>query len=856
MLVSLLLCFIRFIYSFRLFVFHFHFQFLSEIVSKDILHAADYHALPNRKIQKFGDIIGMATGRLEINEHGGAAIVELPENCIKLCADEYLAEKNVSGVWSVEKIRHRDENRGHRYELKITIRAMKKYRFDTKRDAIDANGNGLSKARSFLIKDEDYPKYFSGHRDTHIEQRKSNQRVEKRIFNILYDNTEIPFHLNYGRSPNIPLVYGLGQDSHLNIGEYYMGRPAVPSSSFHSRPLRFGGGGPHPPPNGLPSNGPNPLTPGQLHHHYYLNKDEVPIYKASLFENGNVFGQHAAHGPVVLPNQMPNHQYSTIRNPQSQRIENQIRPNEYFNSFTPTPSIPVQFPGTESDDAAKYRGSVNGVYDENRETILEGEHHKYVGPQFDVTNNLLNFSPPQPAKQNSHVSTANGHGITPTPYVFQIDASPSPAPISFYSNPNQNQHQQHHPQSNHVQPSSVYSSQQLANQFYWFGDGHQQPRNPNAHFESSYPFHENTFSELDPVYHGHGQDQSISVTPGNIVSVQPTTGFERDSNREASQLPHQHSSIGYTVSSEDQSTTQENTEPNFTTPYVLSTTKTFGKQHSNDGKPDSINAQLPPPDADDDLTVPYVDASIHTEKPYAPIRLIERPVEHRHIAHSKTEYVTTENRNDEIVAAATDVPNKMEKIFDSDHRTPIQVRYKSQKNTNAAEKQTVKWTPKRTRQRKPATENENERKATYRHRKVSTTTTTATPTVTSSDTEDTNPEIITAKSVFFHDEPRTSQSVKKTVSIRIGDNEDIENVTNSSKSTTVAMSTTTTSTPATTTTSTDTPESHTFISPNSKPFMPTAMGRSNVTRLAMIKRVDGQIRDSDRIIAKRTRYLG
>lgn len=840
--------FLTFLFSFCHFPFIFSLEFLSETISKRILQAADYHALPNRKIQKFGDIIGMASGRVEINEHGGAAIVELPENCVKVCADEYLAEQNVSGVWSVEKIRHRDENRGHRYELKITIRPMKRNRFDSKRGA--DSGNGLSKSRSFLIKDDDYPQYFADGADldggVNVE-RKNNQRIEKRIFNILYDNTEIPFHLNYGRSPNIPLVYGLGQDSNLNIGEYYMGRPPVPAAaSFHPRPLRFNGG-PHPP-NSLP----NQLTPSNMHHHYYLNKDEVPIYKASLFENGNVFAQHGSHGPLVLPNM----QYSTIRSPQGQHIENQIRPNEYFNSFAPTPSIPIQFPGSASE-TSKYRGGVKGPYDDNRETILDGEHHKFLVSQFDLqTNNLLNSPPPLPPKQSPPV----GHGITPNPYVYQIDtSSPTPSPISFYSTQQQQQPpplpqepRLPHPDPNHVQPSSVYSSQQLANQLYWFGDRQPQPRNPNVNFESSYPYRENTFSELDPVYHGQN-GQSVLITPGNVVTVHPTTGFEHDSNREASQLPPQHTSHGYTVSSEDSSTTQENTEPNFTTPYVLSTTKSYGKQRPHEGKPDSINAQLPPPDSDDDLTVPYVDASVHTEKPYSPIRLIERPVERQHTAHSKSEYVTTENRNDHAEVVSTDVPNKMEQIFDSDQRTNINVRYKSDKNN---EKKTAKWTPKRTRQRKPVTEVETERKET-RRRKGNTTTTTTPTTTTATDNgaEDSNPEIITAKSLYFHDEPRTSQSVKKTVSIHIGSNEGTETTTTSAAA---GTSNATTSTPAASpnTTTTNSPESHTFATQNDKSFAPTPIGRSNITRLAMIKRVDGKTVENERTSGKRARYSG
>lgn len=850
----------------------FRFPFLSETISKRIFQAADYHALPNRKIQKFGDIIGMASGRLEINEHGGAVIVELPENCIKLCADEYLADRNVSGVWSVEKIRHRDEHRGHRFELKITIRPLKRNRSDAKRDP--ESGNGLSKSRSFLIKDDDYPQYFTNGQQyaDDISERTSNQRIEKRIFNILYDNTEIPFHLNYGRSPNVPLVYGLGQNSHLNIGEYYMGRPPVPAAaSFHPRPLRFGVGS-HPP-NGLP----NQIPPGSLHHHYYLNKEEVPIYKASLFENGNIFAQHGAHGPLVLPNHVTNMQYSTIRNPQSQHVENQIRPNEFFNSFSPTPSNPIQFHGTESE-AGKFSGAVKGgAYDDNRETILDGEHHKYIVSQFDVqNNNLLNSAP---SKEPGH-----GQGITPTPYVFQIDASsPTSAPISFYSEQQTHQHhqqphhqqpqpqqqhvhhhpQQQHPNQNHVVPSSVYSSQQLANQLYWFGDG-QQPRNPNVNFESSFPFHENTFSELDPVYHGNGQsissigpEQSVLVTPGNVANIHPTAGFGQDSNREASQSPAQHSSHGYTVSNEDQSTTQENTEPNLTTPYVLSTTNSY-TQHLNDGKPDSINAQLPPPDSDDDLTVPYVDASVHTEKPYSPIRLIERPV-----GHSKSEYVTTENRNDQIELASTDVPNKMVKLFDTDQRTAIQVRYKGEKST--AEQKQVKWTPKRTRQRKPTTAADIERKE-YRRRKVTTNSTTTTSTSASRDVVDDNkPEIITAKSIYFHDEPRTSQSVKKTVSIRIGSNEGMEPTTTSTTTPPPPPTTTTTTTitPVSTTTpetppntSTNLPDSHTFATQNDKPFVPTPIGRSNVTRLAMIRRVDSKDIDNERNYAKRTRFLG
>lgn len=699
----------------------------SETVSKMTLVAAHYIRLPNRQIIKFGDIIGMASGRLEVNDNGEGAIVELPVNCIKACADEYVNKKNVSAVWSVEKIRHRDETRGHRYEMKISVRPVIRPELENRRDA----ENSPIKPRSFLIKDNDYPKYFA-----EVPTR-DHLRMEKRMFGMFYDNAEIPFHLNYARKQGLPPppVFPR-QSSNLNTGEYLMGPTAHSIPPFHIRPSHFGRPPPqYPPlPNSLSGNQLHkPFMPSphmsNLHHHYFFNRDETPIFRTSVFE----------HSKFYQPPTQPS--IEAFRNQPSGQHEPQIYVNQ------------IQTPGSD-----QYGIPIQQVENQIQNNDL---YARYRNSQSTLPNFLPQMGDVKADKSGAQrlepiIDTVQMPHSSPAPYGYQVETSPTLPPVPFFP--------QYSPQL--VYPSPVPHQHQLISeqqpqQFYWYGAPNTQYPRSNGNLQPSYPFQENTFSERDPVF--HGKLSNLFVSPISVIALDDSNTNTNGSGRTAQPSPRNPSS-SYAPATEIHS---HQIDPTFATPYSSPVTvhkgiiskNAFSKplMNSKDQYPDSINAQLPPPDSGADLTVPYVDSIAHTGKPLHQIHLIERPSEES-TASSKVEHVTllSEDNRD------------TEKMFDLQQRTPLHLRYEEKKKSESTTKPMTKWQPKRTRQRKPA-QNKNEKPIREYRRRKTTTPTTITTTATDlvDDHQKQIADIITEMSLVFHNDPHTSRSVKKSVSVRV-----------------------------------------------------------------------------------------
>lgn len=690
----------------------------------------------------------MASGRFEINEYGDAAIVELPENCVRSCSPEYINGNNVTAVWSVEKIRHRDANRGHRFEMKISVKPIKNIRYDNRRDA---NINQI-KSRNFLIKDNDYPKYFV--------EPPNKQRMEKRVFNMFYDNTEIPFNLNYGRRP-MPIR----PMPNLNTGEFFMGPSMAP---LHGRPMRY------PEPQQLPIQSQYPprqpnlfdgfspvplqkVPPANLHHHYFLNKDEAPIFKATLFEEPKLYSpqpppMHSTM-PSIFQNQRPNLlpfggiQYP-IRFPglenQPRPTPNHIHPNEHFNGFNQF-KAPIQ---------VNYPIPANQI-DFSKTAFGEIDPKKI----YEINNNVL--STPKPFTNNRIPSQINS-----PQFVYQLNPTQGPSPIPFFAN-----------DANPIQysPQFSHASQPNVDQLYWLNPSNVQsfPRN-NGNFQASFPLTESTFSELDPIYHNR-QEPAVIVTPINVI---PLNNNEADGQQIRSTLQSPTQNPGTSLAPLTENTPSTQIDATYSTPYdTIPTTirnsdfKTDRKRERNRSNyPDSINAQLPPPDSDDDLRVPYVDETARANKPlYDQVTLIESSDE-QNAANSKSDYVTTVANQQNVKI------NENHRNGDSRQRNVVQNRFKTRKTsfdttamptTTSTEKPASKWQPKRVRQRKPTLNRNAASHENYQRPRKSTTTTTIS---NEFDAERKKmSDIITEMSMIFHDEPRTSQSIKKSVSVRVGD---------------------------------------------------------------------------------------
>lgn len=663
-------------------------------------------------------MINLANGKLEMDSNGNFQLVEIIDNCIKYCLEESIEGHNISAFWSIYKIRHRDEHRGYRYEWKITVRKLRNSRIDGKRSTEHG-----SNVRSFLIRDQDYPKFFDI-----IAKPNKQPKMEKRIFNTLYDKSEHPFHLDY-RSH---LLNDQNQFDHgienLNIGEYFA-KGSAPVIKYQVRDGNF------PPENN-----------NHLHHHYFLNKDEVPIFKTSHFEKVSAFP--AQYNSLTFPNGAV--QPSQISIP---RVHNQL--DNYREVLPTTSQSPFHFPDEVKLQEPIHPTTYRGHYDDNRESILE----------TDVKENNFNPLPPQhihhhdrnqiisfPAR-HANVIPIPSISTTPNSYALHLNTSPPPSIQSIYS--------KQFP-STKALPSPIHP-----NLFFW--QGHL-PNGPQYDFVASFPYHENKFSELDPIYHG---STDLSTPP----EVEPSRIPELDveiHNPDAeyvSQLPLQdisdNNSYDSSTTTEDHQTTSTNTDPSFTTPYnaPMTTIKAAKIKVNNERNsyPDSINAQLPPPDSGTDVRVPYVETekSDKTTSSAHPLRNHEKHFESNIDSHD----VSVEQHDIEILEKTT-------------KKSP---RYKNQKTFTSTERS---WAPKRPRLRssdKYKTNSElaknTEKKSNYLNRRKlvlrKKTTTTESPTVTNGfidENESIRPTTTAATPVPEPvEQPRTTQSVQKSVSVHIAE---------------------------------------------------------------------------------------
>lgn len=681
--------------------------------------------MKNRKIQKFGDIVPLANGRLEINDYGHYVISETEENCIKFCGDENNFEKNLTAFWMIEKIRHRDEERGHRFELKVTVMPVKRNRLDNRRESASTLAN---KSRSFLIKDQDYPKYFQ---DLQNLDNKKRKRMEKRLFDTRYDNAVIPFHLNYRRPP--PAAYY----NNLNIGEYM---PHGHGPQFPARPFDFQNpfdGPPLPPnqfsglhPNVVPNYNPLP----NLHHHYFLNNQDVPIFKTMVYEKEHIYGgPTTAPGPTSLPN---HEQYQTT---------NQNK------DINPTSQTPIHFPDHDNPlfhlTPPQQTHSSYNAYGDNRDSYGQ---QRFNDP-IEYGNSLLSL-PPR--------SNNQAYQSSPPPYQFVSSPSPPPSTTAFYTNQNDAALNQYH------QP--LFHSQQYQPQLYTAGPFDlRYASTPQNQFEGSYPYQENTFSELDPIYHSTGAP--LTATPVNIGYIPTIINGVSDPSYAVSQLPLQNVDVSSSPPSIENQKLQENGDTNYTTPFNLISTSTQKRhQHGKENYPDSINAQLPPPDLGTDLTVPYVDATDTTQKAIVPRRSNGRrpvkPLQHdQNDANSNNDYVTTESQ----------VQQKFETVKTKkvDNLSSKSTRYRTRgQNSETTEKPVLKWVPKG-RRRRPTTPKS--AGSDPERRRFGPSNTTESGTTTLVDLDSGTESIVTMAPMYLHDEPRTSQSIKKSVSIQVGDKQNV-----------------------------------------------------------------------------------
>lgn len=680
----------------------------SEFINETQLQTAAYVRGTFKSYQKFGDIVSLARGRLETDDDNNFVFIEMDRNeCKKFnCSLNDNDGKNVTAFWLVEKIRHRDEKRGHRYELRITIFPVKKYRLESKRDATDS-ATIQPRRRSFLIREQDYPKYFD-------ETMKPSSKIQKRFFDLVgslsenpYEEYQIPFSLG---------AYHNRYPDDLNTGEYY--HPKRNGEQFYQRPVATTssyGGLVQFPDSGVTTkdfleatrNYPiNPFTATHLHHHYYLNRNNVPLIKATGFEKETIYD-----------NQSDDFRQSIrVRNPQVDDAPNQIQhqQSDHIHSSKEHQQEPSASPQNNAIPTAVGLGY--NFYTEQPRNVYE-----VSDPSGIIFSNNQNLQTPYSLSDQVPAPPLQfGQFYQQSPYThthpLQLQVA-TPPQQQYLGNTHENAPITAIPYRQYplepFRPIIDYPARFNRQQF----PIQNNDVNYNQQFES------NRYSEPDPIYHGEniplppymtrqiGFDPVIDI--GNHQQSTPTSTSKPTSNQLQENVKPEKQTVAKTEYDNQRKrperqrvkVEQQKIDPN--------------EQQTN--YPDSINAQLPPPEQDDDLTVPYVESSVITQ----------------------TSLVQS-------TSAESTVHPKPKRIRPRGYYGP----------RTTTEKPILKWMPKKTKPRQPSDDNAS----------------TSSPTTTTE-------SVITITPVNVHsEEPRTS--VSTSISVQVGSNHEARVLADSEKSST------------------------------------------------------------------------
>lgn len=194
----------------------------------------------------YGDIVILAKGKLKKFANESFLFEEIHDVCEYECqndAEKYL--ENVNALWMVERIRHRDNARGYRYDLRFTIVPIYNENGKSVSNNLEERLRNQLK-KTFILRDTDYPKYFQHLAPKATVMRRSDQ-LDRSYNAAMMNPNHINVHNIFGYSPT-PKLYQVNGDR-LNTGEYYkkqfsMPKP-IPMNSFyipnvnHRYPIRF-----------------------------------------------------------------------------------------------------------------------------------------------------------------------------------------------------------------------------------------------------------------------------------------------------------------------------------------------------------------------------------------------------------------------------------------------------------------------------------------------------------------------------------------------------------------------------------------------------------------------------------------
>uniref|UniRef100_A0A182VW36 Dystroglycan-type cadherin-like domain-containing protein n=1 Tax=Anopheles minimus TaxID=112268 RepID=A0A182VW36_9DIPT len=191
-----------------------------------VIYNAPYIGVIDLSVPRFGDIVELAHGRLELEGDDSYFLVQEQDGKLEE------TRRNVTALWKVERIRHRDDLRGHRYELKFTIAPSK----------VPTNGAPIQPAlegeqeereipahnRTYIIRDEDYPKYFApiiNSPNAIPMHRKNDQMFDRTFFDVVQSQTHPQAHQFGSFAPATrfyrPAVVPQPQQT-ITLGQYLM----------------------------------------------------------------------------------------------------------------------------------------------------------------------------------------------------------------------------------------------------------------------------------------------------------------------------------------------------------------------------------------------------------------------------------------------------------------------------------------------------------------------------------------------------------------------------------------------------------------------------------------------------------
>lgn len=773
--------------------------------SKALIYEAKYQRNSlHGKHTRFGDIIPLARGRMEENGSQFILVESDYQGCMhkRNCklTDEIPA--NVSALWMVEMIRHRNPTRGHANELKLTVFPIKRGKSTDNNNKREAKRDQHPLPRSFVIRDKDYPFYFV---DTMLpvftDATPSEIQIQKRTFDMLASVTQNTFD-DY----HLPLHFNYKHNEQLNTGEYFAGGAAdiaptassyanygnsITATPYHDHHLlqaghhiRFPTADGITGPDFLDRVSSTPLTATHLHHHFYLNRNHIG---ANVIGKDNINDKHAAHAvsdAYSLGNLQHLHENSGHLGANRFELQN----NNFHSLGQHNFPAEVRFP-----TAAGTAQSFQEHQTQFTPSSHNGEHQQhgsinYVPPiAYQFSAPLQIPSPLQPhlpsvGYYNEHeipLPTAGGQFYAPyhtypaehidsrlnhhQPIVPHLSASPSPPFQANYqlennqfSEPDPIYHQQISVLQHHLQPHL------LAHQYpsgYALGiqHHHQQPINVNQINEHGPQIHTPGTLDVIPL-----NNQGIPIKPSSkppSVLVTGTGGYDIPTEKLHLEPDHNNGS------KYDQ----------LPAPSGAEFTSDGGDPSPALGYPDSINAQLPPPNQNDDLNIPYVDSSVVASQTSA--ELVDRPKSTLKIRQKQRNPDAPRKRKPtttETISDVTSTQTSIQASLTSEQIKRLRNRGGYFQPKTSTEKAILKWMPKRNKPRIQDDLNAVSREP----EAIEHPTPSLLPTISTTSESDTTTLSATTPKVFIvtptqladnDDEPMTS--ISTSISYKVGDEE-------------------------------------------------------------------------------------